>query len=229
MSEQGRELLEEKQQLAEKDLAQIREKIGVARKALADSEENRRLMQAQLQRIEAGKKELQRWQLLHDLIGSADGKKYRNFAQGLSFDIMIKHANRQLQKMSDRYILLRSREQALELNIMDNYQAGEIRSTANLSGGESFLVSLALALGLSQMASRQVSVDSLFLDEGFGALDEDVLDSALNTLAGLQQEGKLIGVISHVRALQERISTQIKVKPQSGGRSILQGPGCTSL
>ncbi|WP_276620667.1 SbcC/MukB-like Walker B domain-containing protein [Syntrophomonas wolfei] len=87
-------------------------------------------------------------------------------------------------------------------------------------------VSLALALGLSQMASRKVSVDSLFLDEGFGALDEDVLDTALNTLAGLQQDGKLIGVISHVPALKERISTQIEVITQSGGRSILQGPGC---
>lgn len=226
LSGEPREVLEEKQRLGEQELIDLREEIGAARRMLEDSEKSRRQMQAQLQRVEEQKKELQRWQLLHDLIGSADGKKYRNFAQGLSFDIMIKHANRQLQKMSDRYILLRSQEQPLELNIIDNYQAGEIRSTANLSGGESFLVSLALALGLSQMASRKVSVDSLFLDEGFGALDEDVLDTALNTLAGLQQDGKLIGVISHVPALKERISTQIEVITQSGGRSILQGPGC---
>jgi len=226
LSGEAREVLEEKQRLGEQELVDLREEIGAARNMLENSEKSRRQMQAQLQRVEEQKKELQRWQLLHDLIGSADGKKYRNFAQGLSFDIMIKHANRQLQKMSDRYILLRSQEQPLELNIIDNYQAGEIRSTANLSGGESFLVSLALALGLSQMASRKVSVDSLFLDEGFGALDEDVLDTALNTLAGLQQDGKLIGVISHVPALKERISTQIEVITQSGGRSILQGPGC---
>ncbi|MGB3975271.1 MAG: SbcC/MukB-like Walker B domain-containing protein [bacterium] len=176
--------------------------------------------------IDAQKKECSRWDNLHALIGSADGKKYRNFAQGLTFDIMIGHANRQLQKMSDRYLLTRDNAQPLELNVVDNYQAGEIRSTKNLSGGESFIVSLALALGLSQMASKNVRIDSLFLDEGFGALDEDALDTALDTLAGLQQEGKLIGVISHVTALKERISTQIEVTPQSGGRSRITGPGC---
>ncbi len=110
--------------------------------------------------------------------------------------MMIGQANRQLQKMSDRYLLVRDREQPLELNVVDGYQAGEIRSTKNLSGGESFIVSLALALGLSSMASRNVRVDSLFLDEGFGTLDEEALDTALETLAGLQQDGKLIGVIS---------------------------------
>src|SRR5512137_2582192 len=107
--------------------------------------------------------------------------------------------------MSDRYILVRDSDEPLELNVIDNYQAGEIRSTRNLSGGESFIVSLALALGLSQIASRNVRVDSLFLDEGFGTLDEEALDMALETLGGLQEDGKLIGVISHVVALKERI------------------------
>ena len=104
---------------------------------------------------------------------------------------MTAHANRRLQKMTDRYLLIRDIAQPLELNVIDNYQAGEIRSTKNLSGGESFIVSLALALGLSQMASRNVRVDSLFLDEGFGTLDEDSLETALETLAGLRQDGKL--------------------------------------
>ena len=110
--------------------------------------------------------------------------------------------------------------------MVDNYQAGEIRTTKNLSGGESFIVSLSLALGLSHMASKNVRVDSLFLDEGFGTLDEEALDTALETLAGLQQDGKLIGVISHVPALKERIGTQIQVTPQTGGRSQISGPGC---
>lgn len=139
---------------------------------------------------------------------------------------MVSHANRQLEKMTDRYLLIRDDEQPLELNVVDNYQAGEIRSTKNLSGGESFIVSLTLALGLSQMASRKVRVDSLFLDEGFGTLDQESLDTALETLGSLQQDGKLIGVISHVPALKERISTQIMVTPQSGGRSQISGPGC---
>lgn len=88
--------------------------------------------------------------------------------QVLTFEIMIEHANRQLRRMTDRYLLLRNKEQPLELDVIDGYQAGEVRSTKNLSGGESFIVSLALALGLSQMASKTVRVDSLFLDEGFG-------------------------------------------------------------
>ncbi len=176
--------------------------------------------------IEVQKKACRRWENLHELIGSADGKKYRNFAQGLTFEMMIGHANRQLQKMTDRYLLIRDDGQPLELNVVDNYQAGEIRSTKNLSGGESFIVSLSLALGLSHMASKNVRVDSLFLDEGFGTLDEEALEIALETLAGLRQDGKLIGVISHVSALKERIGTQIRVTPKNGGRSRLSGPGC---
>ena len=179
--------------------------------------------------IDKQKKECSRWNLLHDLIGSADGKKYRNFAQGLTFDMMVGHANQQLQKMTQRYLLIRDDKQPLELNVVDNFQAGEIRSTKNLSGGESFIVSLSLALGLSQMASKNVRVDSLFLDEGFGTLDEEALDTALETLSGLQQDGKLIGVISHVQALKDRISTQILVTPLYGGRSEISGFGCIRL
>jgi exonuclease SbcC len=131
--------------------------------------------------------------------------------------------------MSDRYILVRDSTEPLELNVIDNYQAAEIRSTKNLSGGESFLVSLALSLGLSAMAGRTVRVDSLFLDEGFGTLDEDALEIALETLSGLQRDGKLIGIISHVPALKERIGTQIQVEAGNAGRSSLQGPGCRRL
>ncbi|MDC7246854.1 MAG: SbcC/MukB-like Walker B domain-containing protein [Sphaerochaetaceae bacterium] len=141
---------------------------------------------------------------------------------------MISHANEQLRNMNDRYILIRDTEQPLELNVIDNYQAGEIRSTKNLSGGESFIISLSLALGLSQMASRKVRVDSLFLDEGFGTLDDEALDSALETLSTLQQKGKIIGIISHVSLLKERIGTKIVVKPTTGGKSVLEGSGITS-
>lgn len=170
-----------------------------------------------------------RWAQLNILIGSADGKKYRNFAQGLTLEIMVSHANEQLMKLSDRYLLIRDRNEPLELSVIDNYQAGEIRSTKNLSGGESFIVSLALALGLSRMASRKVRVDSLFLDEGFGSLDEETLETALTTLSELRQDGKMIGVISHVGAMKERINTQIIVQPVREGRSTLSGPGCREV
>ncbi len=170
-----------------------------------------------------------RWKRLHDLIGSADGKKFRNYAQGLTFDYLIRHANEQLQKMSDRYLLVRDDSQSLDLSVLDNYQAGEIRSTKNLSGGESFIVSLCLALGLSYMVSNKIRIDSLFLDEGFGTLDEEALETALNTLASFREENKLIGIISHVGSIKERILTQIQVNPINGGKSSLSGPGCGAV
>ena len=220
------EVLENRFRECEDALKTLREEVSGLRHRLNENAAARERVKEKKAALEAQGRECRRWDSLHELIGSADGKKYRNFAQGLTFDMMIGQANRQLQKMSDRYLLVRDREQPLELNVVDGYQAGEIRSTKNLSGGESFIVSLALALGLSSMASRNVRVDSLFLDEGFGTLDEEALDTALETLAGLQQDGKLIGVISHVPALKERISARIEVVPRTGGRSRITGPGC---
>ena len=205
---------------------ELQHEIGGIRHKLQDNDGLRLKQQDRVTAIENQKNECSRWNILHELIGSVDGKKYRNFAQGLTFEMMIGHANRQLLKMTDRYLLSRDESQPLELNVVDNYQAGEVRSTKNLSGGESFIVSLCLALGLSQMSSQNVRVDSLFLDEGFGTLDDEALDTALETLAGLQQDGKLIGMISHVPALKERISTQIRITPKTGGRSVISGFGC---
>lgn len=213
----------------ENSLKALRDAIAGLKHKLSENTAAKERVKEKQTAINAQKKECHRWEKLHGLIGSADGKKYRNFAQGLTFELMVSHANRQLEKMTDRYLLIRDDEQPLELNVVDNYQAGEIRSTKNLSGGESFIVSLTLALGLSKMASRKVRVDSLFLDEGFGTLDEEALETALETLSGLQQNGKLIGVISHVSALKERISTQITITPVSGGRSSLAGPGCNMV
>ncbi|RLJ16614.1 exonuclease SbcC [bacterium endosymbiont of Escarpia laminata] len=226
MTDEPRDQLKQELEALVSRQKSLQQEVGGMRQKLDDNENLRRKQQDRAKLIDAQKRECSRWDLLHELIGSADGKKYRNFAQGLTFEMMVGHANRQLQKMTDRYLLIRDDGQPLELNVVDNYQAGEIRSTKNLSGGESFIVSLSLALGLSQMASKNVRVDSLFLDEGFGTLDEEALDTALETLAGLQQDGKLIGVISHVSALKERIATQIEVMPQAGGRSTISGPGC---
>ncbi len=229
LTDQPAEMIREDIKKSEIDLKQIRIDIGGIEKSLSENEKMRKKQGERIKVIEAQKKECSRWDELHQLIGSADGKKFRNFAQGLTFEVMTAHANRQLRQMTDRYMLVRDAIKPLDLNVIDNYQAGEIRSTKNLSGGESFIVSLALALGLSQMASRNVRVDSLFLDEGFGTLDDDALETALVTLAGLQQEGKLIGVISHVSALKERIGTRIRVTPETGGRSRISGPGCQGL
>jgi len=213
----------------EEFLQQLRDEIASLKHKLSENKASKKREKEKQAAIDVQEKECKRWNKLHSLIGSADGKKYRNFAQGLTFKLMVSHTNRQLGKMTDRYLLILDDERPLELNVIDNYQAGEIRSTKNLSGGESFIVSLALALGLSKMASRKVRVDSLFLDEGFGTLDEESLETALETLSGLQHEDKLIGIISHVSALKERISTQITVTPISGGRSSLAGPGCKKV
>jgi len=208
------------------ELEILQQRIGADRERLAVNGRHKQQFEQQQLALAAQGKELERWELLHQLIGSADGKKFRVFAQGLTFEVMIGQANRQLRKMNDRYILLRDPKEALALQVIDNYQAGEIRSTRNLSGGESFLVSLALSLGLSAMASHNVRVDSLFLDEGFGTLDEEALDTALQTLAELRQDGKLIGIISHVPMLKDRIDVRIQVHPGPGGCSRLAGPGC---
>ena len=224
-----RQTLTGKQQKAQADNKRLLETIGAISQRLTDNNEKKSHQQDKRKAITAQKDKLQVWQQLHKLIGSADGKKYRTFAQGLTFEVMIDHANAKLHKMSDRYLLIRDDNNALELNVIDNYQGGEIRSTKNLSGGEGFIISLALALGLSQMASHNIRVDSLFLDEGFGTLDEESLDIALDTLTSLQQEGKLIGVISHVAALKERILTQIQVTKLSGGFSQISGQGCQKI
>lgn len=226
MTEQSRETLADQHHQIQTDIDEFNQKIGAIDQKLKDNDNQKGQQAAQLIAINAQKQKLQVWQQLHTLIGSADGKKYRTFAQGLTFEVMISHANTQLQKMSDRYLLIHDDNNPLELNVIDNYQGGDIRSTKNLSGGEGFIISLALALGLSQMASHNIRVDSLFLDEGFGTLDEESLDIALDTLTSLQQEGKLIGIISHVQALKERILTQIKVEKLSGGFSQISGQGC---
>ncbi len=226
LTESSLEDLEKLQTSLAESLKEMAGNIGALKQRVDDNKNAKVKISARRTLIEAQQKECLRWDKLHAMIGSSDGKKYRNFAQGLTFELMVAHANRQLIQMTDRYLLIRDEAQPLELNVVDNYQAGEIRSTKNLSGGESFIASLALALGLSKMAGRKVRVDSLFLDEGFGALDEETLETALESLSGLQQDGKLIGIISHVSGLKERIGTQIEISPLSGGKSSITGPGC---
>jgi exonuclease SbcC len=221
--------LESDKEIADASLKAISEEFGALKQRLSDSMAAKEKFQEKQRLVDQQKLEWDKWDRLHALIGSADGKKYRNFAQGLTFELMVTHANRQLQKMTDRYLLIRDTASPLELNVIDNHQAGEIRSTKNLSGGESFIVSLSLALGLSKMASRKVRVDSLFLDEGFGTLDEDALETALEALSSLQQDGKVIGIISHVPALKDRIGTQIEIQKMSGGKSVISGPGCMRI
>ena len=165
-----------------------------------------------------------KWKRLDNLIGSADGKKFRNYAQALTFENLIALTNKQLQKMSERYLLKRIGDLSnpFELLVIDKFQNCAERTAQNLSGGEKFIVSLSLALGLANMASRNVRIDTMFIDEGFGTLDSDYLDVALTALSSLQSEGKLIGVISHLSELKERIATHITVTSVGNGRSRIK-------
>lgn len=205
---------------------------GAVRQMLSDNEQSLRSLCELKENAKKQEQTCVKWDRLDALIGSANGIKFSRMAQGYTFEVLLKYANSCLKKMTDQYILVRDTGNAakpLELAIMDNYQAGIIRPVSNLSGGESFLVSLALALGMSEMSSGRTRIDSLFIDEGFASLDDDYLEAALQTLSSLgNREGKLVGVISHVAALKERIDTQIEVKKLSGGRSTISGPGVSA-
>ena len=167
-------------------------------------------------------KEVIIWRKIRDLIGSKDGAKFRKFAQSITLQILTSHANKHLGRLNDRYALLLQEGDTLELQIEDYYQAGIKRPLASLSGGESFLASLALALGLSDLAGRSVNIETLFIDEGFGTLDPETLEVALTALETLRQGNKSVGVISHVGLLKERITTQIVVTKGASGHSTLK-------
>ncbi len=156
------------------------------------------------------------WQKLRELIGSHDGAKFGRYASPFPLDILTRHANRHLTRLSDRYRIRRDSNE-VQVQVEDLDQAGVRRPMASLSGGESFLVSLALALGLSDLAGRTVRIDSLFVDEGFGTLDPETLEIAIAALETLRQDHKTVGVISHVGLLKERIGTQIVVEKLAGG------------
>ncbi len=205
----------------EESFQQLQQQIGGVSEKLAANEKRKKDSKELIQSIDNQRKELNRWKALYDLIGSPDGRKFRIFAQGLTLKKLVALANQHLQNLNGRYFILKPDDQDLRLDIMDTYQADNIRSMNTLSGGESFLVSLALALGLSDLAGRNTNIRSLFIDEGFGTLDESTLDLAISTLENLQSSGKTIGVISHVKELKERITTQIQVKKGGSGFSQL--------
>ncbi len=203
----------------------LQQRLGAIHSTLEEDKKRRREASELQARLERQHAEFRRWARLNELIGSADGKKFRVFAQGLTLRKLVALANEHLQRLSGRYVILRKSDEDLELEIMDTFQADNRRSVNTLSGGESFLVSLALALGLSDLAGRNAAIRSLFIDEGFGTLDDNSLDLAISTLENLQAAGKTIGVISHVKELKERIGAQIFVRKSGNGFSTVEVTG----
>lgn len=184
---------------------------------------------AEARALEVRQGEAEVWKALSDLIGSHDGKKFKVFAQSLTLDALLLHANAHLRELARRYRLERVPGHDLDLQVVDGDMGDEVRSVASLSGGESFLVSLALALGLASLSSETTQVETLFIDEGFGTLDPETLEVALATLDALQATGRQVGIISHVSGLAERIGVQVRVVKQGGGRSRLVVEGDAGL
>ncbi|PAU65074.1 chromosome segregation protein SMC [Pseudomonas sp. PIC25] len=218
-----RDELDERLHTVAEELNGLVHRRGEIRAELQGDDARRQSQQALFAEIAARQADYDLWQRLNGLIGSADGAKYRKFAQGLTLDHLVYLANRQLERLHGRYQLRRKASGELEMEVLDTWQADVARDTRTLSGGESFLVSLALALALSDLVSHKTSIDSLFLDEGFGTLDGETLEVALDALDSLNASGKTIGVISHVEALKERIPVQVKVSKGIGmGYSALE-------
>ena len=197
-------------------LKQCQQKMGQFGQQISHDIANKSQQQNLLEKIKQAQLSLDDLSHLNALIGSADGAKFRRFAQGLTLANLVHLANAQLDRLFGRYQLQCQQSDTLALEVVDTWQGDTARDIKTLSGGESFLISLALALALSDLVSNKTSIDSLFLDEGFGTLDNNTLEVALDALDNLNASGKMIGVISHVEALKERIGVQIKVRKLSG-------------
>ncbi|MCB5160522.1 AAA family ATPase [Marinomonas algarum] len=207
--------LEAKCRQLESQREDLHRQWGVVSQQLREEHRRRDQLKASAQQLTERREAFVHLERLNYVIGSADGAKFRRFAQSLTLDHLVYLANQHLTILHKRYQLVRQ-EDALSLAVVDVWQANATRDTKTLSGGESFLVSLALALALSDLVSHKTSIDSLFLDEGFGTLDTETLESALDALDNLHASGKTIGIISHISALKERIPVQIKLTKQSG-------------
>jgi exonuclease SbcC len=172
--------------------------------------------------------EAHRWGQLGELIGSHDGQKLRVFAQGVTLDALLAASNVHLAALSPRYRLQRVPRRDLDLQVVDGDLANEIRGVNGLSGGESFLVSLALALGLASLSTRRTQARTLFIDEGFGTLDRDTLEQAMTAVDRLRSGNRIVGVISHVPELHERIGVKVTIERVGAGRSRLVLPEGTA-
>ncbi|MFT4031124.1 MAG: AAA family ATPase [Siphonobacter sp.] len=197
------------------------QKMGGWKQALIENETSRLEHAKSLEEITILEKQYKKWRLLSETLGDREGKKFNQFAQKLTLANLVRSANSRLKDLSERYLLLPPEGEEENLWVLDR-NFDERRAVATLSGGETFLVSLALALGLSDMVSKNVKIESLFIDEGFGTLDPDTLEVALNTLERLQAESnRMIGIISHVEALKDRITTQIRLSKDASGFSMM--------
>ena len=203
------------------ELARLHQERGVLEREIRDdddSRDRRARAEIELQRLDVAARV---WSGMRDLIGSADGKKFRLFAQNLTFHALLEQANVHLHELSRRYSLAAVADAQLELQVVDHEMADEVRSSNSLSGGEGFLVSLSLALGLSTIGSQRTRIESLFIDEGFSSLDRQTLDVVVATLEALHASGRQVGVISHVGRLTDKLGARVRLERAGFGRSAV--------
>src|SRR5690606_3062168 len=226
-AEEGREDLQEGLRTRSLQLNKSKQDCEDLRRLLRNDADHHRELEEIQDSIATHEKRIKRWRLLNELIGDSMGKKFNDFAQDLSLSQLIHLANLRLKDLSDRYRIDKPMEEEDDgLVAIDEHMGAQRRSVKTLSGGETFLLSLSMALALSNLASRNVEINSLFIDEGFGTLDPETLDQTLDTLEKLQSESsKTIGIISHVDSLKERIATQIQLKRNGQGYSQLEVKG----
>jgi exonuclease SbcC len=202
------------------------ERVAHHRAAIAADDANRAREEALAPRLATQRDRADAWLQLSELIGSKDGARFRGIAQEMTLDALLGHANVHLRTLAPRFSLCRAEDKGgrpdLEIFVIDRESCDERRATSSLSGGESFLVSLAMALALSALAAHRTRVESLFVDEGFSSLDAETLEAALAAFEALRSTGRQIGVISHLPALADRIGAQVRVIPQGGGQSRVE-------
>ena len=215
------EELERKKSEKEYERSMLDQEKGALSQSLLTNSENEKAYKKLEKDINTQGAICSRWNDLNSLIGSASGNKFMEIAQAYTFKELIKAANKRLRKLSDRYVLTYDYENKLDFSVIDTENDNNIRTAKGLSGGESFIVSLSLALGLSTFMAKDTKIESFFLDEGFGTLDEKNLNKAIDALLSLKEEGRTIGIISHVPALKDAIPVQIRV--EKGG--VVNGPG----
>lgn len=220
------EELESKKAAVDAELKKMQQDVGAIQEAIRNYNERQKQLEKLKAELDSRQAEFNRWNTMRSWFGRADGSDFVTFVQGLTFRSLLKLANKQLLRMKDRYQLVMSGD--LGFRVKDDF-FGEPRRTSNLSGGEKFLVSLAFALGIAEYASRNVRVDSLFMDEGFGTLDADTLECVLDCLRAQERSGKMLGIITHVESVVESITQRIELTPVSQGHSVIKGPGVRQL
>lgn len=198
------------------------EELGNINAALLKDEENNRMFAKYKDEYEAKHEVAVNWNTLNVMFGSAKGEKLMRLAQGYTLEILLDVANIHLKEITGRYELARISDKSLGIKVIDLDMLSESRSVHSLSGGETFLVSLALSLALSSISSNRMSVESLFIDEGFGALDSATLKTAMYALERLQSQGRKIGVISHLGEMLEQIPVKINVIKKNSGKSRIE-------